>query len=74
MSRSKEITCIYRWKECPNTYCSYANCNTECKFYIQNKIQNKETQKPIKDKIWRNDMCKCWSWKKYKKCCLLLSS
>lgn len=21
-------------------------------------------------KIWRNDSCLCWSWKKYKKCCL----
>jgi len=21
-------------------------------------------------KIWRNSLCPCWSWKKYKKCCL----
>lgn len=25
----------------------------------------------IVDKVWRNDPCTCWSWKKYKKCCLI---
>lgn len=31
---------------------------------------NPITNKFEKVKVWRNDKCPCWSWKKYKKCCL----
>lgn len=51
------------------------NINIEQAFYQtnyyinENKTDNKDINKIIKNKIGRNDTCPCGSGKKYKKCC-----